>query len=105
MKLLVLILRNFLLLRKLKPRKNYLYFRKLNFLVFQERYIQNPDITELYYISGNEAFCSLIFQEATFRAQKIKRTHSEKSSYISRNGTFSSKLKKIFMFQERTCNI
>ena len=28
------------------------------------------------------------FQEGTFRARKIKKTHSEKISYISRNGTF-----------------
>ena len=28
------------------------YFRKRDFLVFQERYIQNPGITELFYISG-----------------------------------------------------
>ena len=31
---------------------------------------------------------SLIFQKVTFRAQKMKKTHSEKTSYISRNGTF-----------------
>ena len=36
--------------------KNYLYFRKRNFLIFQQRYIyfQNPGITELSYISGKE---------------------------------------------------
>ena len=30
----------------------------------------------------------LIFQEVTFRAQKVKRTRSEKTSYISGNETF-----------------
>ena len=38
------------------PEKNSLYFRKRNILIFHERYIQNPDITELYYIFGNGAF-------------------------------------------------
>ena len=39
--------------------------------------MQNPGITELSYISGNEAFwlfISLIFQEVTFRAQKWKKS-------------------------------
>ena len=62
---LILILKNFLyfLERKLflyfgkrKPRKKSLYFRKRNFL---------------------------IFQEVTFQARKVKRTHAEKISYIS----------------------
>ena len=34
----------FLYFGKRKPRKNSLHFRKRNFLIFQERYIQNPDI-------------------------------------------------------------
>ena len=49
----------FLYLRKRKARKNSLYFRKRN---------------------------SLIFQEATFQARKIKNTHFGKTSYISGNG-------------------
>ena len=42
----------FLIFRKTETLKHSLYFRKRNFLIFQERYIQNPDITELFYISG-----------------------------------------------------
>ena len=34
--------KKFLIFWKLKPRKNSLYFRKRNFLIFWERYIQNP---------------------------------------------------------------
>ena len=30
----------------------------------------------------------LIFQKGTFRAQKVKKKHSEKIYCISRNGTF-----------------
>ena len=51
------------------------------FLIFQE--------IELSYISGNgNPKKLLIFQEVTFRARKIKKKHSEKTSYISGNGTF-----------------
>ena len=38
--------------RKTEALKNSLYFRKRNFLIFQERYIQNPGITKFFYISG-----------------------------------------------------
>ena len=41
--------------------------------------IQNPGITELSYISENGAFyayVSLIFQEVTLQAPKIKKAHS-----------------------------
>ena len=34
----------FNILKNRNPEKNYLYFRKQNFLIFQERYIQNPAI-------------------------------------------------------------
>ena len=37
-------LKNSLCFRKLKNLKNLLYFRKRNFLLFWERYIQNPRI-------------------------------------------------------------
>ena len=51
----------------LAPRlKHFLYFWKSNFLV-------------LYFF---------LFQEVTLQAQKIKKNHSEKMSYISGNGTF-----------------
>ena len=32
--------------------KNALHFRKQNFLIFQERYIQNPGMMELFHILG-----------------------------------------------------
>ena len=47
------------------PEKNLLYFRKQNFLIFQETSC----------ISGSN-----------FPSSKNKKTHSEKSSYISGNG-------------------
>ena len=58
----------FLYFRKRKPRKKFVIFQK----------------TELFYISGNKNIKKvLIFQEITLRAQKVKRTHSYKVSYIS----------------------
>ena len=69
--------KKFFIFQKRKARKKNLYFRKQNFFIFPERYIQNPGITELPCSFGNEAFLS-IFQEVTFRAQKLKRTHSKK---------------------------
>ena len=96
--------------------KNYLYFRKRNFLIFQQRYIyfQNPGITELSYISGKEYSEPYHTQNQNyfqnlgiFRTRNIFRTLSntfdgtfykkqlpralKKSSYISYssgNGTF-----------------
>ena len=62
--------------------KNFLHFLKKGPPNFQERdfsYILNPGITKLSYISGNGVFqpyISLIFQEVTFLAQKMKKTHS-----------------------------
>ena len=44
-----------------------------NFIVFQQT-------------NGN--FKKLIFQEVTFHAQKMKKTHSYNVSYVWRNGTF-----------------
>ena len=56
------------------------YHRK-KFVLFQE--------TELSYISGNgNPKKLLIFQEVTFQAQKIKRNHSEKTSYFLGDRTF-----------------
>ena len=44
---------------------------------------------ELSYISRNgNTKKRLIFEEVTFRAQKIKKKHSKKVSYISGNGNF-----------------
>ena len=91
--------RNFLYFRNGNPEKKYLYFRKQNFFIFQERYIQNPGITELSCSFGNEAFLS-IFQEVTFRAQKLKRTHSEKCLIF-----WEIELSRPTLFQERTFNI
>ena len=42
----------FLIFRQMETLKNSLYFRKRNFLIFQERHIQNSGITKLFYISG-----------------------------------------------------
>ena len=59
-------------------QKNLLYFLKKFFLIFWG--------TELSYIFLKQVF--LIFQEGTFRAQKIWKTHSGKMSYISGYATF-----------------
>ena len=50
--------------------------RDETFITFQERNIQNLGITELSYISETMAFwhyISLIFQEVTFGALKMKK--------------------------------
>ena len=71
--------------RKTETLKNSLYFRKRNFLIFQERYIQNPGIMKLFYISGkvyselwhNGTFLYFekgIFRNLTYLKQEV---HSE----------------------------
>ena len=46
--------------------------------------------TELFYISGNgNPKKILIFQIVTFRARKMEKPDSEKTTYILRNGSFS----------------
>ena len=42
----------------------------------------------LYFGKRNLLKKLLIFQEGTLRARKIKKTHSEKISFILGNGTF-----------------
>ena len=69
--------------RKTETLKNYLYFRKWNFLIFQERYNQNHCITEFFCISGkvysqhwhDSAF--LYFNKVIFRTL----THIEQGTY------------------------
>ena len=47
----------------------------------------NPE--KIPYISGNgNPKRLLIFQKLTFRDRKMKKIHSEKTYYISGNGTF-----------------
>ena len=112
---------NFLYFRKRKPRKNFLYFlreteilknylhfRKRNFLIFQERYIQNPGITELFYISER-----YVQKPGLYRTRSIFRTllYSEPETYsehcqISTRERFVkttkknylAHLKKVFIF-------
>ena len=83
----------------------FLYFRKRR--PWKKSYIrENGNPVKIIYISGNGAFLYiswnwhpiklLIFKEITFRAQKIKRNHSSKISYILGNWSFSPKLKKLF---------
>ena len=70
-----------LLFQETENLKNFLYFRKRNFLMFQERNIQNPGITEGSYISRNVAFypyTSLIFQVASFQARKMNKKPARK---------------------------
>ena len=55
-------------------KKLFLYFEKRDFLIFLEM--------ELYSLKNKT------FQEVTLQAQKIKKKHSEKISYISGNGIF-----------------
>ena len=65
----------FLYFEKGKPRKNSLYLRKWNFLIFQK-----TENLKTCYISESK----------TFRARKVKKSHSEKISSVSGNGTFYS---------------
>ena len=74
-------------------KKILIFSRKEAFLILQE--MKTPkkvfifQETELSYISGNgNPKKLLIFQEVTFQAQKIKKTHPERVSYISENRTF-----------------
>ena len=64
----------FLYFRKQKPKKNSLYFRKQNFLIFQEVTFR--------------AWKKTILRKLVFQEMKLS----------------SPKLKKPFMFQERICN-
>ena len=53
-----------------------------------------------YYFSKFETLKNLfIFQVVTFQALQMKRTHSEKVSYISGNGTSLPKGYKLLTFQ------
>ena len=47
----------------------------------------------------------LIFQELTFRARKMKNTHSEKMSYISGNETFWPQALKASYISEENLQI
>ena len=60
---------------KQKPRKNYLYFRKQNFLYFRKR---KPPENFLYFRKHDY----LLFQEVTFRAQKAKEDSPRKKFLI-----------------------
>ena len=76
---------------------------KTNSDIFSKKaFLRNYAISqakELYYISRNENPKNLlIFQEITFQAQKIKRTHSEETSYILRGNLKSLKIKNVLYF-------
>ena len=60
-----------------KIKKAFIFSQKKIFLHFRKKLFQKMFLKKI-----------LIFQEKTFRAQKIKKTHSEKISYFSGNGTF-----------------
>ena len=81
-------LSNFNLLGNGNPEKILDIFLKESFSYISGN--GNPE--KIFYISGNGTFLyfrkTLIFQEVTFRSRKVKITHSEKTSYISTNGTF-----------------
>ena len=65
--------------------RNFLYFlkRKL-FLYFGKR-----KLPKIPYILRNENPKNILtFQEVTFLAQEMKKSHSEKTALISGNGTF-----------------
>ena len=93
--------------------KNYLYFRKRNFLIFQQRYIyfQNPGITELSYISGKEYsepyhtqnqnyFRTLVYSEPEIYSEHCQTPSMErfiKNSYLGH-------LKKVLIFSYNSGN-
>ena len=75
----------FLYLRERKPLKNTLYLRKRNFLIFRERYIQNPNMFRTTSISR-----TLVYSEL--------ETHS-KHCKISTMNPFSFNIKKFVLFR------
>ena len=90
-------------------RKFLIFFQKKAFLIFRETETLKKFFIfweeKLSYISGNgnpKKF--LIFQEKIFRARKMKKSRSEKMSYIPGNKIVSPKYKKLFIFQEEICN-
>ena len=60
---------------------------KKHFLISWEMELSQKKLL-LYFGKWNFLKKLLIFQEGTFQAHKIKKTHSEKMSYISGIGTF-----------------
>ena len=68
------------------PEKILIFSQKKAFLIFQETESPKKNFT---FQESELSYFSLIFQEATFGARKMKKTHSEKISYISGNGTFA----------------
>ena len=76
----------FLYFRQRKPRKKSLYFRKRNFLIFRERYIQNP-----YISSTTSIFGTLVHSKP--------ETYS-KHCQTSKMKSFRFNIKKFLIFQE-----
>ena len=77
--------------RKRKLRKNSLCLKKWNFSYISRKEYSEPreHNRNFLFVWNFQPYISLIFQEeVTFRAQKVKRTHSWKVSYISGNGIF-----------------
>ena len=78
--------RKFLILQETKTPKKFLTFsQKKDFLIFWKT--ENPK--KLFIVQEVETLKKLfISQEVTFRSRNIRKTHSEKMSYISGNGSF-----------------
>ena len=72
--------KTFIIFRKTETLKNSLYFKKRNFLLFREMGTSKK---------------LLIFQEATFWAQKVKRTTQKKNLIFQEMELSSSRLKKL----------
>ena len=71
----------------------FLNFPKRNFFIFRQKYIQNPSI-----FRTRSIFRTLVYLEP-----KTYSEHCQKIalSYISRNGTFWYKIKKVFVFRKK----
>ena len=76
----------FLYFRKRKPRKKSLYFRKRNFLIFRERYIQG-----LYISSTTSIFGTLVHSKPEAYSKHCQTSKME---------SFSFNIKKYLIFQE-----
>ena len=63
-------------------KKLFLYSVKQNFVVFSQK-----KVVHIFWETKLSNPKNKKFQEESFRAQKVKRTHSEKMSSILGNGT------------------
>ena len=85
----------FLGFRKRKPRKNSLCFRKRNFLIFSESYIQNPDI-----FRNRRIFRTLVYSEPNAYSEHYQTSTMESFSFNIKIFLIFSQKKAFLIFRE-----